>query len=571
MNPEPKIRILPEHVMKRIAAGEVVERPASVVKELLENALDARAESVSLFIRGGGLESIQVTDDGDGMTEADARLCCERHATSKIASAEDLEAIRTFGFRGEALSSIGSVGRMVITTRTGDADEAVQVFIEDGKVVDVGKASGLKGTSVEVKNLFASVPARRKFMKTPATELRHMLSVFRRTALAHPGTAFILGLDGTKTLDLKGGTIEDRIRDLWGEKKASPLIPVRAEFGAVTVHGFVSRPDETVPSRDDQLFFLNRRSIVHKGLWHALVSAYAPRLARDQYPVSILFLDMEPNRYDVNVHPTKIEVRFADERFAYDCVKKAVQDALRKPSSIPDLRLVVGKRKEEPGFRAKIDGFRNDAQLTLEMQRPTDEGSVFHARRPDPNAPALWQLHNKYILSQIKSGLTIIDQHVAHERILYEKALRSIEKQAGSAQQLLFPQTVKLSQEDYLVLTEILPYIEKVGFGLKDFGGHTVVIEAVPVDIRPGREKEIFFDLIEEFKQSRQGTLNVADAVAKSYACRSAVKAGDRLTLSEMISLIDQLFATSDPYVCPHGRPIVVNLSLEEIDKRFGR
>jgi DNA mismatch repair protein MutL len=346
---------------------------------------------------------------------------------------------------------------------------------------------------------------------------------------------------------------------------------VRADFGSVTVHGFISRPDETVPSRDDQLFFLNKRNIVHKGLWHAMVSAYSPRLAKDHYPMSILFIEMEPGRYDVNVHPTKIEVRFSDDRFAYDCVKKAVQDALRKSTSVPDLRLVIGKKKEESGFRHLRQNFMDDAQLTLDMQRPADEGTVFHGRRPDPNAPALWQLHNKYILSQIKSGLTIIDQHVAHERILYEKALRSIENRAGSAQQLLFPQTVNLSQEDYMVLTEILPYLEKVGFGLKDFGGHTVVIEAVPVDIRPGREKEVFFELIEEFKQCRQGTLNLADAVAKSYACRSAVKAGDRLTFSEMISLIDQLFATSDPYVCPHGRPIVVNLSLDDIDKRFGR
>jgi DNA mismatch repair protein MutL len=571
MHPESKIHILPEHVMKRIAAGEVVERPASVVKELLENALDARAGSISLFIRAGGLESIQVTDDGDGMTEADARLCCERHATSKIASAEDLEAIRTFGFRGEALSSIGSVSRMIITTRTGDAGEAVQIFIEDGKAVDVRNAPGLKGTSIEVKDLFASVPARRKFLKTPATELRHMLSVFRRTALSHPETAFTLHLDGTKTLDLKSGPLGERVRDLWGETKASALIWLQAEFGSVSVHGAVSRPDETVPSRDDQLFFLNRRNIVHKGLWHALVSAYSPRLAKDQFPLSILFLEMDPARFDVNVHPTKIEVRFSDDRFVYDCVKKAVQDALRKPAAVPDLRLVLGKKKEESATRPLRGNQADESQLTLDMQRPMDEGTVFHGRRPDSNAPDLWQLHRKYILSQIKSGLTIIDQHVAHERILYEKALRAIETQAGSAQQLLFPQTVTLSHEDFLVLTEILPYLEKVGFFLKDFGGNTVVIEAVPVDIRPGREKEIFFGLLEEFKQSRQGTLNVADAVAKSYACRSAIKAGDRLNLSEMVSLIDQLFATSDPYVCPHGRPVVVNLSLEEIDKRFGR
>jgi len=566
-----KIHILPDHVMKRIAAGEVVERPASVAKELIENALDANADRISILIKGSGLDLVQAVDNGDGMSEEDALLCCERHATSKISVPEDLEAIDTYGFRGEALASIGSVARMVIATRTDRSEEATQVLVEHGRILEVMKTSAPKGTSVEVKDLFAAVPARRKFLKTPATELRHLLSVFRRTALSRPEAEFTLFIDDQKTLDLRKGSLEERIRDLWGDEKASVLVPVHQEMGGITIRGFVCKPTGGMRSRDDQFFYLNRRFIVNKSLSHAVYSSYGPRLGADGHPMYILFLEMEARRFDVNVHPTKIEVRFSDERYLHDSMKKAVQDALRRPTAVPEFQLVVGKAKSEfPSF-ADRTGDRTAAQLTLDMQRPPDERSVFQSRKPDTTALALWQLHNRYILSQIKSGLTIIDQHVAHERILYEKALRSIESRAGNAQQLLFPQTVQLPPEDYLVLTEILPYLEKIGFGLKDFGGNTLIVEAVPVDVRPGREKEVFFELIEEFKHSRQGCLNLADSVAKSYACKSAIKSGDRLNLSEMVSLIDQLFATNDPYVCPHGRPIVVNLTLEEIDKRFGR
>ncbi|HEX9934209.1 MAG TPA: DNA mismatch repair protein MutL, partial [bacterium] len=367
------------------------------------------------------------------------------------------------------------------------------------------------------------------------------------------------------------GSLEDRIKNLWGEKKAAALVPVRKTYGTTSIRGYVSRPSEGSHSRDDQFFFLNCRPFVNRSLSHAMVSAYAPRLGPDEHPLYILFLEMEPRRFDVNVHPTKIEVRFADERFVYDVLKRAVQESLRTPGVVPELQLVVGKRANGIGLPSVKGSGRYDAQLTLDVQRPAEEGSLFQVRQPDPNAPALWQVHARYILSQIKSGLTLIDQHVAHERILYEKALRSIEAHAGNAQQLLFPQAVQFSPEDHLVLTEILPYLEKIGFVLKSFGGNTVVIDAVPVDVRPGREKQAVFELIESFKETRSGSLNIADAVAKSYACKSAIKAGDRLTLSEMASLIDQLFATSDPYFCPHGRPIVVNLPLDEIDKRFGR
>ncbi len=566
-----KIHILPDFLMKRIAAGEVVERPASVVKELLENALDAGANSVSLFIKDGGMGLIQVIDDGEGMTEEDAVLCCERHATSKISKAEDLDGITSLGFRGEALASIGSISRMEIVTRTEKDEEGNQVFVECGKVREVLKMAAKKGTSITVKDLFFNVPARRKFLKTPATELRHMILTFKRIALAYPEIDFSLTINGEKTIDVRKNSRQMRVHDLLGGQKASQLIPVEKKISNVLVEGFVSRPGESRKTRDDQFFFLNRRYIVNRSLLHGVLSAYGPRLGHNEYPSYILYITMDPQQFDVNVHPTKIEVRFSDEKYIHDIVHRTVQDVLNTPVAVPEMRFVPGSQKGRSISKWPYSQSGDMGQMTLEVQRPHMGEEIAQSQKQNDDTPVLWQLHNRYILSQIKSGLTIIDQHIAHERILYEKALAARSRNTGLAQQLLFPQTVDLLPEDYLVLTEILPFLEKIGFGLKEFGKNTVVIEAVPVDVKTGREKELLKEIIEEYKEEKTVTGDTWDAVVKAFACKSAIKSGDRLTSHEMASLVDQLFATQDPYSCPHGRPVIVNLSLEEIDKRFGR
>ena len=566
-----KIQILPELLMKRIAAGEVVERPASVVKELMENSLDAGSTTISLLIKGGGVHQIQVTDNGEGMSEEDALICCERHATSKLSGPEDLEEIHTMGFRGEALASISSVSRMTITTSTGEG-EGTQVITEAGRVMEVLKVAANRGTTVTVKDIFSNVPARRKFLKSQTTELRHIIAVFRRMALSHPKIDFTLFIEDEKTMDLRSGTRERRIKDLLSEKRASSLIRVEKESSALSVKGFVSRPGEGLRSRKDQFFFLNGRTIINRSIIHGILSAYGPRLGRDEYPVYIIYLEMNPRHYDVNVHPTKIEVRFLDEKFVHDTVQQAIQEALRRPTVVPELQLVTGRKKI--GFHAqrRVVNPENYGQLTLEAQRPDGrEKAVEYHQFLDKDAPSLWQLHNRYILSQIKSGLTIIDQHVAHERILYERALESKRGNGALSQQLLFPQTVEFPPDDFLVLTEMLPYLEKIGFGLKAFGKNTVIIEAVPIEVKTATEKELLFEIIDEYKEGREEHTDILDGVAKSFACKSAIKSGDRLTLQEMAFLIDQLFATKEPYFCPHGRPIVVNLTLEELDRRFGR
>ncbi len=566
-----KIHILPDFVMKRIAAGEVVERPASVVKELVENALDAGASSISLFVKDAGMGLIQVADNGEGMTEEDAVICCERHATSKISQPQDLEVIRTLGFRGEALASIGSVSRMEIITRTDNDEEGTQLFIEWGKVQEISKIASQRGTSVAVKELFFNVPARRKFLKSPATELRHIILVFKRFLSAYPEIDFSLFIDGEKTMDLRKNTREARINELFGYQKVSHFIPVMKKMPGISVEGFVSRPGEGRKNREEQFFFLNRRSIVSRSLMHGVLSAYGPRLRNNEYPSYILYLEMDPRQFDVNVHPTKIEVRFLDEKYVHDVIQKAIQEVLRTPVAVPKLHLISGGERGHAISKSPFSMSEDRNQLTLEVQRPHFGEKAIRFQEHTEEIPLLWQFHNRYILSQIKSGLTIIDQHVAHERILYEKVLAVRSQNKGLAQQLLFPQTVAISPEDFLVLTEILPFLEKIGFGLKEFGKNTIVIEAVPMDIRTGREKELLQEIIEEYTETKSVTDDPWDTVVKAFACKSAIKSGDRLTLQEMVSLVDQLFATQDPYSCPHGRPIVINLSLAEIDKRFGR
>jgi DNA mismatch repair protein MutL len=563
-----KIHILPEHVMKRIAAGEVVERPASVVKELVENALDAGASSVTVVLKGGGLERIQVTDDGEGMCESDAMACTRRHATSKIVRAEDLEEIRTLGFRGEALAAIGSVSRMEIVTRAESDAEATQVVLENGEIRDVLKTGAPRGTSVIVKDLFAFVPARRKFLKSPPAELRHAVTQVRRLALSHPATAFSLFIEGDKALDAPAETLRERVRRLLGEEKAARLIPVRDQASGFALEGFVHKPGLGGRTRDDQYFFINGRYFQSRNLLHAVASAYGTRLSHDEFPFFILFLEMDPSRFDANVHPTKIEVRFADERFLHDQVRRSVEAALKSPESAAELRLVTGTRGATAAGR-RPDSHPDYGQLSLAVQ--AQSAAAVEERPGRVDEPSFWQIQNRYILSRIRSGLILIDQHVAHERILYEKAMQSMAEREGLSQQLLFPTTAELSPDDFLALTEILPALQRIGFGIREFGRNTVVIESVPIDVRGGDEKSLLSELIAQVREEASSGEPLYERVAKAYACKSAIKAGEKLNAVEMESLVDRLFAAENPYFCPHGRPVVVNLTIEEIDRRFGR
>jgi DNA mismatch repair protein MutL len=619
------IHILLPELANKIAAGEVVQRPASAVKELVENAIDAQATRISVIVREAGKSLIQVIDNGAGMSEEDAVLAFQRHATSKISTSEDLENIRTLGFRGEALASIAAIAHVELKTRQESNDVATFVRLEGNEVKEQSRTALERGTSITVKNLFYNTPARRNFIKTNFTELKNITDVVTRMAIAHPEVEWLYVSDEETFLDLKGKSIEGRLSDIFGEKQAASLVRVEEKTEFLTIEGFIGKPEFARKTRVDQFVYLNKRYIFSKMINHAVFQAYEHLLIKGGYPFFILNFTIDPRHVDVNVHPSKMEVKFENESSIYRMVLAVVRRTLAANNLVPSVSF-------QDGTLASLDEkLRFDqqawARFTSQQTLHSQNGTPVFTMRPDmadaatasggqhnvltlPELPkrglqsdgptpgehgersarppaskeerdefrsstigrSIWQIHNKYIVSQIASGVMIIDQHVAHERILYERILSNFLDAIPATQQLLFPQTVELSASDYSLVKELLPHLEKLGFALKVFGKNTVVIEGIPGDVRIGNEKRILQDVVDEFKNNEHAaTIDVRDNLAKSYACKAAVKAGDKLNSDEMVSLIEHLFLTKMPYVCPHGRPIMIKIPLEELDRRFGR
>ena len=612
-----RIKILSENVASKIAAGEVVQRPESVVKELLENSVDAGAKSIELIIKRAGKNFIQVCDDGIGMSEEDLTLCIQKHATSKIEAFEDLEAIKTLGFRGEALSSIAAVSQLEIRSET-KADEIGTVLKNDeAGNFKIEKGSFPKGTCVTVKNLFFNVPARRKFLKTDTTEFKHIVDTFNRIALGHSEITFKLFNGVDLVFDYPSGSLEERIKQVFTDNMPDALIPVKENTELLSVYGYVGKPSLLRKSKGEQYLFLNSRYIINKNINHAVFTAYENILEKGDYPFFLLYLVIDPERIDVNIHPSKLEAKFDDEKDLYNFVLSVVRKSLGSHDLVPSMvfseensneeKLVVnkfqpvnkgdfsdrpGKEKYRPDIRRYSDEeidllfgsitddvvLKTDAKTISSPFSKDERLEIPHkkiekaANEKSEESPFIIQLHNKYILSQIKSGLMIIDQHVAHERILYEKALNRLETDIPFSQQLLFPKKIKVDAARIALLKELEPYLSRLGFQLKFSPKDMVKIEGVPDDVRKGTEEQVLFDLLEEYSNNeREKQLEQKDNIAKSYSCKTAIKAGDKLDERAMRLLIDQLFATSMPYVCPHGRPIVIKISLNEFDRRFGR
>ncbi|MDI6780043.1 MAG: DNA mismatch repair endonuclease MutL [Bacteroidota bacterium] len=545
---ERKILILPESLASKIAAGEVVQRPASVVKELLENSIDADAKKITVVIKDGGKTFIQVKDDGSGMNEDDAVTSFQRHATSKISTYDDLENIRTLGFRGEALASIAAVSQVELITCTQETDVATKIRIEGVEIKEITKEAFERGTSITVKNLFFNTPGRRNFLKNNTTEFKHVFDVVVRAALSHPevGVNFISGEE--TVFNLKPADISDRIRDIFGEKLSDSLIDVKSQSPFIHIKGFVSKPDFSRKTRVEQFFFLNNRYIVSRNLNYAVYQAFEYLLEKGSYPFFIIYIEIDPHKVDVNVHPSKMEVKFEDERSIYHAINSAVRDAL---------------------FQENRSGVEQHPQITGdEKQRPI----ISHDFQLTPNEQRYFQLHSRYIIFPVDEGVMIIDQHAAHERILYERAIINFENSNTKSQHLLFPHTVELTTGEISIVESLIPELDALGFQIKIFGKNTVIVEGVPPDIKPGQEATILQEIVDLYKENENNLkLEPRDNLAKSFACKAAIKFGDPINQSEISALVEQLFSTKMPYVCPHGRPVVVKLSLSELGKRFGR
>ena len=612
-----RIKILPDSIASKIAAGEVVQRPESVVKELMENSIDAGAKSIEVTIKRAGKNFIQVCDDGIGMNEEDLILCVQKHATSKIEAFEDLEAIKTLGFRGEALSSISAVSQIEIRSETREEEIGTLLKNDETGNFKIDKGSFPKGTCITVKNLFFNVPARRKFLKTDTTEFKHIVDTFNRIALGHSDLTFKLFNGVDPVFEYTVGSMEERVRQVFAENMPDALIPVEEKTDLICVYGYVGKPSLLRKSKGEQYLFLNSRYIINKNINHAVFTAYENILEKGDYPFFILYIQIDPERIDVNIHPSKLEAKFDDEKDVYNFILSVVRKSLGSHDLVPSMvfseeesgeeKLVVDKF--HPANKGDFSDRPNNQRFKPETKRYSDEeidllfGSITddvvlktdaksisspfsrdeHREIPhekidkatiekSEESPFIIQLHNKYILSQIKSGLMIIDQHVAHERILYEKALNRLETDIPFSQQLLFPKKIKVDPARVSLLKELEPYLSRLGFQLKFLAKDSVKIEGVPDDVKKGKEEQVLFDLLEEYSvNEREKHLEQKDNIAKSYSCKTAIKAGDKLDERAMRLLIDQLFATSMPYVCPHGRPIVVKISLNEFDRRFGR
>jgi DNA mismatch repair protein MutL len=484
------------------------------------------------------------------------------------------------------------------------------VRIEGGELKDRTKTGDQPGTTVSVRNLFFNTPARRNFLKSNNTEFKHIYDVVQRVALSRPDIAIRFSSDGEQLLDLKSSSIEERLKNLYGDRHFQTLIPLHESTELLSVSGFIGKPEFARKSRVDQYLFLNKRSIVNRAINHAIFSGYEHTVEKGNFPFYLVFLELDPRKVDVNVHPSKMEVKFADEQSIYRHVISVVRKALGEGDHVPSLELEEAKSNApftslrhavlprffpdtlDRGREGRITFPAGNFSTDITPSSPASLDQLFSRipsmPTPAPSSPsqsaktsgeegilegkAIWQLHNKYILAQIRTGLMIVDQHVAHERILYERALSNFENSMPATQQLLFPNTVQLSSGDFALAKDLMPHLQGIGFGLKVFGKNTIVLEGVPTDVKAGSEGSILQDILDEFKNNQHRVkLEARDNVAKSFSCKAAVKAGDKLTEAEMRGLIEKLFTTSMPYVCPHGRPVVVKISLSELDRRFMR
>lgn len=609
------IQLLPDHVANQIAAGEVVQRPASVVKELLENAIDADATIIKLIVKDAGKTLVQVLDDGKGMSPTDARLSFERHATSKIKTADDLFDLHTKGFRGEALASIAAIAHVELKTKQANEDVGTCIIIEGSDIVSQNVVVTPKGTSISVKNLFFNIPARRNFLKSNAVELRHVIDEFHRVALAHPNISFVMYNNGSETFNLPVSNYRQRIVNIFGNKTNEKLVPVAEETEVLTISGFVGKPEFAKKTRGEQYFFVNNRFIKSAYLNHAVTSAFDGLLKPGTHASYFLNLEVNPQTIDINIHPTKTEIKFDDEHTLYALLRSAVKHSLGQFNIAPVLDFERDPNLDTPydynqketntpvievdrSFNPFKESYSSGKQTTafkkqtvnnwdslyvgLESKgtKTQQDFSEVHFESDDKKTllfdddhepvQTTYQLHNKYIVSTIKSGMLVMDQHRAHQRILYEDFLGNLTVKGASSQQLLFPLQLHFSPQELDIIKELKEDLEHTGFIFSSVTKEMVEITGVPVSIPESEVSIILEQLISDVENEVPDShLSITDLLAKSLAKSLAIKTGQSLKRSEQEHLVNSLFACKEPNVSPTNRTTFVTMSVDELDKKF--
>jgi DNA mismatch repair protein MutL len=617
------IRLLPDNLANQIAAGEVIQRPASVVKELVENAVDAESKHIKIVIKDAGKTLIQVIDDGIGMSEVDARMSLEKHATSKISQADDLFNIRTMGFRGEALPSIAAIAQVEIETRTKDAELGTRLVIEASKIKSQDPVGTSLGTTISVKNLFFNVPARRNFLKSAPVETKHIIEEFQHIALARPDIGFSLHQNDQETYHLPPTKLANRIVHLFGDAYKKQLIPCQEHTDIIQIHGYIGNPAYAKKTRGEQFFFVNNRFIKNSYLHHAIKTAYEELIPKDSFPFYTLFIDISPERIDVNVHPTKTEIKFDDERMVYSILQAAISQALaHHVNPVLDFEQNINfdplglqgfsKAKNYPtGTERAYTSFKkfdnpivnqneweqlfqkieldNTRKLPIDQQQDLSADLIEEppAIPSSINAPttveadktisallkqersentAKMQLHTTYILASVKSGLLLIDQHAAHERILYEKYLQNLKDHTGTSQQLLFPHQIELNAADFELIHLYEAALNALGFVIEDFGKNSIILVGYPPEAAQHNPKQLIENILEQIKWNQSHlSLGIQENLARSLAKHAAIQKGKRLTSTEIDSLVDQLFGCSNPNHTPDGKKIWTIITLEEL------
>jgi DNA mismatch repair protein MutL len=624
-----RITVLDPHTVNKIAAGEVIERPASIVKELLDNSLDARATRITIDLESGGRTLLRVTDDGVGMGPEDLPLAVQNHATSKLLQIEDLLRIGTLGFRGEALASIAAVSRLTLLSREADAEVGHRIEVVDGRPGPARPVAAPRGTTVAVMEVFYNTPARREFLRSPAAERRAILDVVSTYALSQPQLRILLRDDGRELLDLRpAASWRERAADLLGRPIEQNLADVRAERESVLVEGLASKPPYGRNNRTQQFVFVNGRPVRDRTVLFAIAHAYRRTMEPDRFPVVVLFLALPPEHVDVNVHPTKREVRFRNERLLHEVVVTALRAATGSPEAaeldrLPQPGGALSVLKPWGGARrGSFDGLETAQQVyappaggtpapELGAGLPFDPERDLLGQLPAPSlgfaaggAPAFgpgpmfsglepgasgvaesplhaieageealyWQLHNAYLLVQIKGGMVLVDQHAAHERVLFDRAVTALEGRAATVQRLLFPITLELSVLQYAAFEECRDVLEKLGFQVSPFGPRSVLVEGIPAEMQNWNEGGVLLGMLDDVAENREmARLPLRDKVLATYACRAAIMMGKKLSAAEMRALMDQLFATTKPYTCPHGRPTLFRIGIDDLHRKFQR